>query len=44
MTTLSSPDSVGNLHHCPKRFVFFDNGLVVNPHFEALSLGTVDYF
>ena len=38
MTTLSSPDPVGNKHHCPKRIVFFDNGLVVNPPFEALSL------
>ena len=38
MTTLSSPDPVWNLHHCPKRIVFLDNGLVVNPPFEALSL------
>ena len=33
MTTLSSPDPVGNLHHCPKRIVFCDNGLVVKSSF-----------
>ena len=33
MTTLSSPDPVGNLHHCPKRMVFFDSGLVVKSSF-----------
>ena len=33
MTTLSSPDPVGNLHHCCKRIVFFDSGLVVKSSF-----------
>ena len=33
MTTLSSPDPVGNIDHCPKCFVFFDSGLVVKSSF-----------
>ena len=33
MTTLPSSDLVGNLHHCPKRIVFVDSGLVVKSSF-----------
>ena len=38
MTTLSSPDTVGNLHHCRKRIVFLDDGLVVKSSFLKHSL------
>ena len=38
MTTLPSSDPVGNLHHCPKRIVFFDSGLVAKSSFLKHSL------